>query len=240
MSKDIVNYEEMLGQLAKEATQVEKPSGSSIGTRAGVLSYNGQPVPGNKLDVIVIAATHTNLFYEDKYDPNNMTNPVCFAYSESGQDMKPHPNSAKPQHDNCDLCPRNQWGSDPDGGRGKACKNSRSLGLIPATTAAEDIPTAEIAVLKLPVMSVKNWQMYVQKCAALHNRPPLGLVTRIGTVPDQKSQFRVTFEDVKDVDISAIKPLLDRRGAVQELLEKPYDANPVPATDAPAGKPKKF
>ena len=67
MSQEIVNYDEILAQLAKKATKTEKPSTSSIGVRAGVLSYNGQPVPGNKLDCIIIASTHANLYYEDAF-----------------------------------------------------------------------------------------------------------------------------------------------------------------------------
>jgi hypothetical protein len=240
MSQEIANYDAMLAQMAKAAVNVEKPSGSSISVRAGVLSYNGQPAPGNKLDVIVIASTHANLYYEGKYDPSNLTNPVCFAYSQDGENMVPHPKSSKPQGEDCDSCPMNQWGSDPDGGRGKACKNTRSLGLIPAGTPAAEIATAEVAVLKLPVMSVKNWQAYVQKCSALYSRPPLGLVTTIGTVPDQKSQFRITFTDTMPLGMDMVAGILPRIPDVVEILERVYDPNPEPAPDAAPKKARKF
>jgi hypothetical protein len=236
-TKALANVTEQLAAMAKKASQVEKPTGSTIGVRAGVLSYNGTAVQNNKLDVIVVASTHANLFYEGEFDPNNLANPVCWAYSDDGENMVPSAASTKRQADSCAECPQNKWGSDPKpGSKGKACKNVRALGLIHASTKAEDIPTAEIAVLKLPVMSVKNWQNYVQKCTALHNRPPLGVLTQIGTVPDQKSQFRITFQDLGLVELANIGALIDRVDAAAELLKKDYEANAEPGEAKPANK----
>lgn len=239
-SKELVNYDELLANMAQRSTEIERPQGATIGTRAGVLAYNGSPCAGNKLDVIVVASIHANLYYDRKFDSDNLTSPVCFAYSEDGSGMKPHPASSKPQCDNCDDCPRNKWKSDPDGGKGKACKNTRSLAVIPAGTKPEDISTAEIAILRPPVTSIKNWQMYVQKCSALYNRPPLAVITQIGSVPDQKTQYKITFTDVGVVDKGMLKGLIDRIPAALETAMKVYD----PPEEAPAeegeAKAKKF
>ena len=224
-----VNYEELLAGLAKKATKTEKPATSSITAKAGMLMYNGQPCPGNKLDVIIIASTHANLYYEDKYDPNNPTNPVCYAYSEDPDEieMKPHPKSQKPQSETCATCWANKWESDPEGGRGKACKNSRRLACIPADVAPEDVPTAEVASLTLPVTTVnKNWSPYVHKLATLYNRPPLALKTQLGVVPDAKTQFKITFDDVGAVDISVLGPVIEKSKSARELLEREYEHNP--------------
>lgn len=242
MTTELVNYEELLAGLAKKATASEKPSSSSIGTKAGVLTYGGQPVPDNKLDCIIIASTHANLYYEDAYDPNNIKSPVCFAYSEGDDEgaearMVPHPASSKPQHSDCKTCPKNAWGSDPKGGKGKACKNSRVLALIPAGTKAEDIVTAEMASLALPVMSVENWSQYVNKCSALFNRPPLAMYTQIGTKPDPKSQFRVTFLNTALVPNEMIKPLIDKAEAAQSVIKRVYEPNPEVAPES-TGKKK--
>lgn len=238
-TKDLVNMDEYLASLVKEATANEKPSGSMIGCRAGVLSYNGTPIPNNKLECIVVGSVHSNMYYDKPFDPDNPQNPICYAYSMDGKEMAPHPSATQPQADSCEDCPLNQWESDPKGGRGKACKNTRSLAVIPADTTTEEIATSEIAVLKLPVMSVKNWSMYVQKCAALHNRPPLAMYTRIGTVPDQKSQFRVTFEDIDPVPLDMVHPLVAQTERVREVLFKEYEANQEPL-EKPEKKGKKF
>lgn len=223
-----VNYDELLAGLAKKATKTEKPSTSSINAKAGMLLYNGTAVPGNKMDVIIIASTHTNLYYEDDYDPNDIKNPVCYAYSEDPDEieMKPHPKSQKPQALSCATCWANKWESDPKGGRGKACKNTRRLACVPADVAAEDVPSAEIATLSLPVMTVnKQWSPYVHKLSTLYNRPPLAVKTQLGIIPDQKSQFQVTFDDVGAVDVSLLGPIIERREAAISIIEKEYEHN---------------
>lgn len=225
-TKEIANYDEMLAALAKKATAIEKPTSSNIGTRAGILTYNGQAVPENKLNVIVLASTHANLYYEGDYDEKNPTNPVCYAYSEDGEGMRPHPKSSKPQHTDCASCPWNAWESDPKGGRGKACKNTRRLGLIPADTTVDDLKTAEIATMQLPVTSVKVWAQYVNKLSTLFARPPLGVYTTIGSVPDRDTTFKLTFLNGPLVDVSMIMPLIEKSESIRDQLERVYEPNP--------------
>ena len=239
MSTEIVDYEKVLADMAKVATEIERPMGSSIGTKAGVLTHNGTPCLGNKLDVIALASVHSNLYYDVKYDSDNPSSPVCFAYSETGEGMAPHPASSKPQSESCDTCWANKWKSDPDGGKGKACKNGRAIACIPADVKAADVPTAEIAILKPPVTSVKGWQMYVQKCAALYQKPPMAIITQIGSVPDQKTQYKITFTDTGVVDKSLLGPLIARIPAALELCQKAYDP-PEERAPEPEGKAKKF
>ncbi len=225
-TKELANYDEMLAAMAKKATAIEKPTTSNVGTKAGILTLNGDTVPDNKLNVIIIASTHANLYYEGVFDDQNPTNPVCYAYSEDGENMVPHPKSSKPQHSDCATCPWNQWESAPNGGRGKACKNTRRLALIPADTTAEDLKTAEIATMQLPVTSVKIWAQYVNKLSTLFARPPLGVYTTIGSVPDRDTTFKLTFLNGPLVDVSMIMPLVQKAEVVQELLERIYEPNP--------------
>lgn len=234
MTNEITNYDEELAKLAKAAVAKEKPTSSTLTVKAGILAYNGTAVAGNKLECIIIASTHANLLYEGKYDPNNITNPVCYAYSEDPDtiELKPHPKSSKPQCETCADCWANQWESDPDGGRGKACKNSRVLALIPAGVTAEDVATAEVATLKLPVMSVnKKWAPYVHKVATLYGMPPLAMKTIVGTQPDAKSQFLVTFDDAGVVDKTLIGGLIKKAGEAKLLLEREYEPNREPTEE---------
>lgn len=226
-TKEVANYDEVLAALAKKAKAVERPSTSTIACKSGILTYNGDPVgEDNKMDVIVIASTHCNLFYTAKYDPDNPTNPECYAYGESEEDMVPSAKCQSPQAATCAECKWNQWGSDPEGGRGKACKNSRVLGLVPAGTTLEDLPTAEVATFKLPVTSVKNWAQYVNKLDTLFERPPLGVITTIAVKRDLKTQFKVLFQNGPMVDNSMIMPLIKKADVVLEILRKDYDHNP--------------
>ena len=243
-STEILDYEALLAGMAKEATAVEKPSSSTISCRSGILAYNKNPVPGNKLDCIIIASTHVNMLYKGAWDPDNIANPDCYAYSPDGENMVPHPSVANPLCDNCADCPANKWESQDmfggKAGRGKACKNQRVLAIIPADTKPEDILTAEVAILKVPVTSVQNWGQYVNKVATLFNRPPLAMITQLGVVPDLKTQFKLTFTNVQPVDKSMLKGLIDRSKLLQPTLEREYDAPEEAPAEVDNGKKKKF
>jgi hypothetical protein len=133
----------------------------------------------------------------------------------------------------------NQWGS-AEKGRGKACKNVRHLALIPAVNEASEVEGAELAVLKLPVMSVANWSNYVDKCAALYRRPPLGMITVVSTVPDAKSQFRVVFNAADKVNDGVLGAVFAREESARRVLEREYEPNTAPAAPVDNGKKKKF
>ncbi len=240
MSTELVDYEALLAEMAAKAVKTERPSTSSVSFKAGMLSYNGTPVQGNKMDCIILASNHSNKLYEGKYDPQNITNPSCYAYSPDGLDMVPHPSVVSPKHDNCTTCPLNQWGSDPSGGKGKACKNTRSLVLIPASTKPEEVADAEVAIANLPVTSGQNFSTYVNKIATLFNRPTLGMITQIGTAPDLKSQFKVTFTNVAPVEAAMLKPLIDRAKTVDGLLVREYESNVEAPAEVDTTKKKKF
>ena len=126
----------------------------------------------------------------------------------------------------CRGCPKNEWGSDPrPGSRGKACKEIRRLAVIPYTDTLtpENVADTEMAIIKLPVTSVKTWSNYVNKVGASLKRPPWSVITLIKVVPDQKTQFKVLFDCVNAVEPAFLTPLNSKREAVMPALTAPYD-----------------
>jgi len=244
MTTELLDYEALLAGMAQAAIKTERPSTSSLSFRSGILALNKTPAAGNKLDCIIIASNHSNKLYKGAYDPDNIANPDCYSYSPDGVDMVPHPSVVNPVHDNCATCPANQWKSQGmfggKVGAGKACKNGRNLALIPADTAPDSIADAEVAVANLPVTSGQNWSTYVNKIATLFNRPPLGMVTTIGVVPDLKTQFKVVFTNHSTVPAAMLRGLLDKAKTVGGLLERIYDAPVEAEPEADNGKKKKF
>lgn len=241
-STALVNWSDELAKYAVEVAKSETPSSSTISLRSGILSYQGQPVPNNKLEVVILDSIIERTFYEGKFDPNNITSPVCFAFGRNDEELTPHEASAKPQHSDCDSCPRNQWGSSLNGGRGKACQERRKLALIPAATAktGDEVLAAEVATVKLPVTSVKAWGGYVQNLAALQKRPPFAVITELGTKPDPKSQFVVTFRPVAALGDDVIPAILQKRDMVQPVLREPYSPPQEEAEDAAPAKGRKY
>lgn len=232
------SWREKLAQQAKEAAAKERPSVSKISLRAGVIKYGDQPVKGNILPAIVLLAAHRNTYYDKPFDPNNLANPVCFALSISEDGMEAHDNVPdenvpadsleKPRATSrsCDGCAFNDWGSDPRGGRGKACKETRRLIVLPADAAdsVDNAKNAEMAIIDIPVTSGKNYSNFVNGLAAGAQVPPWAAITDISTQPDAKSQFKVTFTPKQVISDDAVLEALHARFEEAERVALiPYD-----------------
>lgn len=217
----------MLGALAaaaKDVAATERVAAGAISLRAGVMQWQGKPVPGNRMNVIVLATSYENTYYPNAFDPNNISSPVCFAQSLKDDEMAPHENSAKVQSDSgCKNCWAHEWGSDPKGGRGKACKQVRKLALIPAYDEEGTIETAEMATLRVPVMSVKNWSSYASDRATLQGLPFYCFVTEVSVRPDPRSQFVVEFSPQGILDSEEkLKAVMARIPQAESMLLTPY------------------
>lgn len=227
-----------LAAEAKEAAAKERPAVGIFSTQSGVLSYSGTPVPGNKVEVVVLAAAFRNVFYAGKFDRNNIVPPNCFSLSEDDKDMAPHENVAEPVHPTCDGCPNDAWGSDPNGGRGKACKQSRRLVMLPADCVDKDeaaIMQAEFAKMDIPVTSVKNYSSFVNVLSATAGVPPYAAVTEISVVPDLKTQFKVVFRPMRVLPTeAALNAVRKRMGAAVALSTEPYEETATAASAAAA------
>lgn len=230
----VVKWDEALAARAQMAKKAEESvsTGSFISLKSGVMSYNGNPVPGNKLDVVVVDAILENHHFDDAYDPNTPQSPSCYAFGRDEDEMSPHEKVDEPFSEKCKGCPNNEWGS-ADTGRGKACKNVRRLAVIPADAldgGAEGVEEAAIAYLKVPVTSVKAWAGYVNQLAAA-NKPPLAFVTEISVTPDAGSQFKVNFKAKESIeDGELIGALLAKADVVEQTIAFPYQ----PVEEAPA------
>lgn len=225
-----------LASYAKDAAAKERPSVSKISLKSGVISYGGQPVAGNNLDVIIISAVYKNTLYKGRYNPDKVENPNCFAIGTDGEDLAPHENVAEPENETCHGCPMSEWGSDPQGGRGKACKEGRRLILLPANALddLEAVRTGELAILDMPVTSVKNWSNLVNALAA-EGRPSWSVVTNVRTVPDAKTQFKVVLTAVQKIDdVEAIRAIKARMNDALRIALTPYDETATAADQAAA------
>lgn len=238
-----------LAAEAKAAAAKERPALGRIGLKSGVMTYAGQPVAGNKMEAIVLCASFRNVWYAGRYDPNNIVNPNCFALSMSDEGMAPHANVSKPANGTCAGCPHDEWGSDPNGGRGKACKQTRRLVLLPGHAMEQGpdaLRTAEMAVLDLPVTSVKNYSSYVNTLTASTQMPTYAAVAEISVVPDAKTQFKVNFRPMRVVPsmehLQAIKSRIDgaQLVALEPYAETADEDDEPPAKAAAPAKGKKY
>jgi hypothetical protein len=244
----VVKWDEEMAKMAELAAGNEAAhvGGSWISIRGGQMTYQQGEVPDNRLQGVALTSVFENAYYKGKFDPDNPATPVCFALSADGVGMAPHEASPEPQHSDCKTCPLggdNAWGS-AETGRGKACKNIRRIAIMSAEDAedAESAKAANIAYLKTPVTSTGNWAAYVLSLRNTLKRPPLGVITEISCRPDAKTQVKVSFKFVSEIDDGAIlSALRGQARAATEFLLQPYtprEEEEAPAPKARGGKRK--
>lgn len=245
-------WDEELAKHAQKIAQQERPAVGRLAFRGGVMTYQGQPVPGNKLNCIIVGSAKEHALYENvlqnrPFDPNKPENPTCYALSLTGEDMVPHAQAKQKMAPNCADCKYNAWGSHPGGGKGKACKESRRLIILPqsavfimkdgqATLAPEgSIKKAEAAVASIPSTSLKNWANYTAQCATEFRRPPWAMLTEIAIYPHARTVFEVKFTALTTIPESFLGELLQRTQTAEAIIMTPYSQD----SNAPPQQPMK-
>lgn len=233
MGQEIVNYDAQWAKMADEWSSADPvaSSGEFLSTRGGVLSIGDQQLPGNQVCVIIVDSVRENTYFPDKFNPDNITSPVCYAFGRSEEDMAPHESMQadldyfQPQAESCAVCPRNEKGT-ADVGFRKECQNRRRLTLLPAGVYVpkrgsrdfdlelfddpDHFRTADFAYLKLPVMSVRHFQEYVAQLRVSLHKPPPAVITRIWLENHVKYQYVVRFEVVEEVPAELASVLMAR------------------------------
>ena len=174
-----VNYEE---QLAKEAAEIAKrisaPTGDRIRFNANRAFITPDGMEGETLEVVIVNFVSSNLFYDGLFDRDNPQPPGCFAIGPEPSLLVPSPNSPNKQAETCSSCPNNQFGS-AQNGKGKACKNTRLLALMPASALDNPKEEAPIWILSVPPTSLKAFDSYVHTLSAKHKTVPVGVAYAI-------------------------------------------------------------
>ena len=81
--------------------------------------------PVKELEVVIIHAKKTNIYYENPYDPSDVSAPDCF--STDGE--VPHSSVKVPQNASCRKCSKAEFGTNARG-TGKACRNLKPIYVL--------------------------------------------------------------------------------------------------------------
>jgi hypothetical protein len=258
----LANWQEEMEKAALAQVQSEDTAATSGGKffsmKAGVLQIDDTPLPGNQMACIIVDSVMENVYYEEAYDAEQRSPPTCYAFGRDADTMQPHEEVDKHeeftrQSDLCKNCIQNEWGSAARG-KGKACSNRRRLAIIPAGTYSKAgknggfeldlfddaslFANAELSYMKLPVMSVKGYAQYLKQVAEMLKKPTWAVFTRIYLEPDPKSQFRVKFELIEEVDEELLPVLYAKHNAAKGEIEFPYIPRSDDEDEAPAARQK--
>lgn len=251
-SKDLAVWDEELARAAKEAAALaaQQATGGSkqISIRAGVMTIDDNPVPGNTIVCVVAGFTMLNKFYDTEFDADNPSSPVCYAYGTNKDEMGPHDDAEDKQSEQCKGCPKNEFGSS-DRGRGKACRNTYQLLVLPAGTydhkqdsfeppESESELDGELYGLAVPPTSLKAFSGFVGKLAG-NLRPPWAAFTKITARPDAKTQVALEFQLVANAPAKLLATLRKRHEEAMKVIEVPFPKNSEREQRAPAKRPGK-
>jgi len=202
-------------------------------SRGATWKVGGKAV-GNEFIGVIIGIAAENRYYSQPYNPNKLVAPDCYAICHASGDpeeariaieqMGPPASLESKESDVCGKCPQNAWGSDPKGGRGKACKNQRRIIVLGQAT---DYARAEGYRVSVPVMSVRNLADYAAMLDAV-GVPLAAIETRFTVQPLGGGGHDITFspagETVRDSVIRSgaqLKAILAKAEAGQESLLAP-------------------
>ena len=252
-SNALIPWEEQLAKDAAISAGMEASTGSSLyfSMKSGVLSFNDMPMPDNQIAVIILDTILENVFYEGVFNAADPAPPVCFAFGREEADLVPHEvvfDHDQQRSDTCPSCPKNAWGT-ANVGKGKACRNTRRMALLPAGTLIDNRfkPYTEedhfiksaYGVMKLPVTSVKGYGIFVKQITSVHSAPPYGFFTKIKVVPDAVTQFKVLFEVLGKIPNHIGPIIMQRRKEAAISLDIPYNLDREAERPSPAYAPPK-
>jgi hypothetical protein len=183
---------------------------SFIKTQGGVFEFNEEEI-GKEMEVVILEAIRENTYYEGGYDPSNPVPPVCFAMNKKVDELAPPEDLQTKQAEKCSVCQMNVFGT-AEQGRGKACKNSVRLVVLPWLSNPDELSKVEGARLRVPVTSVKGFASYTNKLTKGLHLPLLAVVTHISTKPLKAGGWEMLFKPKGAIEnADTIRILKDRR-----------------------------
>lgn len=274
MGTDLINYEERMRADAEALAKQDRGEGGTfLSTRGGILALDEEPLPGNQVACVIVDSVLENTFYPHAFNPSAPVPPICYAYTRGEPDeMMPHLETMGKAQDyfmpqnmaddgqggfiigGCKGCPMDEYGSamrNGQPGKGKACKNTVRLALLPAgmyeqapnrrdwELGLHDNPEhylgSDVVFLSVPPTSLSAWKNYKKMLRVQHARAPYGAVTRIYLQQDPHKVFTVNFELVELVSPQMLQGIVPR---VDELLAEPFRGYEAPEDKGPPAAPQ--
>lgn len=256
----VANYDEEMARYAAQYSKQEENSGGIpyFSVKGATLMFAGSPVPDNRMACVIVDVLIEHAYYPGRYDPDNPEPPSCFAFGRDETAMEPHRvcvEAGTAQNDICGMdrqegcCPMNEFGS-ADTGRGKACKNTRRLALLPVpgefdangkfTIDHDELPNwlenSSFGFFRPGVTSVKAFSNYIKQAGEAMKLPPFGLITKVEIKPDASNQYTVEVKAIDKLPRELTPIVIKRLQEVKPIIETPYPPAAAEGRQKPAAR----
>lgn len=195
------------GMSEFDLERIKIPSGG--GTSWTVNTLEGESM-AKELEGVILHWREPRVYYSRGIEEGGGGGQPPDCYSNDGKIGIGNPGGA------CDKCPLSQWGSDPKGGKGQACKQRRLLFFLRPENLLPD-------ALSVPPTSIKPIKQYFLRLAS-QAVPFYGVKTRL-TLKKEKSDRGIDYARIEAAvasrltqeELSAVKRYID---ALKPSLEK--------------------
>lgn len=229
------NWQQALADNAKvgKAPKEKALSGDWISIKGGKFSLGGVKI-GNELDCVVVAWNFEKIRYDGDYVEGETSSPACQALGYDEDTLVAFDESPNKQNDDCETCWANEWGSNEEGGKGKACADRRHLALV----VAGKNDKMELKGLNIPPTSLKNWKEFLNELEMLGIHPMQAAVNIHFDEDSTAAQAPLVFEFVSEIKTDkALNLTASMLEPAANLIELPADFKNY--GKAPKGKASK-
>lgn len=182
MAQALVDINAQLKEELKQLNkQVAAPSGFNIGTKGKQFAFPDGKTSDGPIDAVILDWRNVHQYYPGVYNQNKPEPPKCFAVAKNLDDLAPPEGLTTAVHETCKGCPKDEFGSAPGGGRGKACKNSVKLAIVPAD-ATVDTP---VWTINVSATAIRNWTNYTNTLSSTLGVLPIQVVTELKFNPNE-------------------------------------------------------
>ncbi len=195
--------------------KIDMPSGGGISFT--IIDENNKKIPLTELSGVLLHKKPFKAWYIksfDEKDEDDIGIPDCF--SEDNVHGSGCEEAGIPEGQLCKTCPKNQWGSDRRGGKGKDCAEKIRIHILMEENAFPKY-------IDLPPTSTGNFKDYVKRLANKLN-PFYGVVTTVGLESDKSGKgieySKATF--ARSTNLSKEERIAIRQyiGTIEPIMER--------------------
>jgi hypothetical protein len=172
----IVIHENLDGMGGQKFDKINMPSGGGISFT--IVDEDGQEEPVKEIKGVILYKKPFKAWYLKSFDEKTDDDtgvPDC--WSENGIHGSGCEEAGIPEGQLCKNCPKNQWGSDRRGGKGKDCADKIRVYILQEENVFPKY-------VDLPPTSIGNFKDYLRRLSNKLN-PFYGVVTTIGLESDK-------------------------------------------------------
>jgi hypothetical protein len=180
--------------------------------------------PMGSIEAVILKANPnlSKTWYENGWDESSSNPPDC----ASANGVVPDQGVPKKQSPVCATCPRNQWGTAANGGKGKACGDHRRLAVVPAADIQNEAFGGPM-LLRCPAASLQDLASFDAKYKQA-GYPYFSMVVKIAFDPK---------ESFPKFMFSAVRPLTENEAQIVMALRNSEMTSRVISDTAPVAAP---